>query len=231
MKKLSDNKIIKTTFVFSLLFHFLLLGFPSRKFFIHKQPCQKKRDIWLKIEMEKPTFIPRIDKMGKQKKLKQRKKLIRTTKPKPVPKPKAKPQPQPIEVVEHQNPVIKKEVKEVKLEEKIVKLTQEKIEVANPYDEIMLRYQDIVKQRIESCRTYPRWAKRQGYQGTVFLEFTILPNGLAKGVVINHSSQFKILDDEAVSTVKRANPFPPLPEDISSSSVQMQVAVVFKLNN
>jgi len=93
----------------------------------------------------------------------------------------------------------------------------------------LLRYQDRVKQRIEQCKKYPRWAKRQGFEGIVHLSFTILANGEAKNIRVVQPSQFDILNREAIATVNRASPFLPIPEDFNRSYVEMEVAIVFKL--
>jgi len=95
--------------------------------------------------------------------------------------------------------------------------------------EAMLRYQDMVKQRIENKRRYPAWAKRQGIEGIVHINFTVLSNGLSKDIKIARTSGFKILDEEATRNVKRANPFPPIPENIKESSIKMNVAIVYTL--
>ncbi|MBI5183435.1 MAG: energy transducer TonB, partial [Nitrospinae bacterium] len=101
------------------------------------------------------------------------------------------------------------------------------VKVINHQDEVMLRYQDMVKQRIEDVRRYPLVAKRQGIEGVVYLNFIILSDGLTQDVKIIHSSDSKILDDEAVATIKRANPFPPIPKEISTSQVEMEISIVF----
>ncbi|MCD4779505.1 MAG: energy transducer TonB [Candidatus Omnitrophica bacterium] len=44
-----------------------------------------------------------------------------------------------------------------------------------------------------------------------------------------HSSGFKILDKEAISTVKRAAPFRPIPRKFNRSSLTIEVTLVFQL--
>ena len=105
----------------------------------------------------------------------------------------------------------------------------QEIVMEEPIKEAMLRYQDMVKQRIESARRYPSWAKRQGIEGTAYISFTVLSNGLSKDIKIVRSSGSKILDEEAVKNVKRANPFPSIPADIGTFSIQMQVSIVYTL--
>ncbi len=117
-----------------------------------------------------------------------------------------------------------KEVVEPELEEMEKELSKEIVE-----EEAMLRYRDMVKQRIEEVRRYPSWAKKHRVEGDVCIKFAILSNGLSQDVEIIHSSGSKILDEEAVDTIKRASPFPPIPEEIDSSLVRMEVSIVFTL--
>jgi TonB family protein len=105
----------------------------------------------------------------------------------------------------------------------------EKVDVINTDKVAMLRYQDMVKQRIEEAKRYPLWAKKQGIEGIAYLSFIISRNGNGSGIQIVHSSGSSILDEEAVATVMRAQPFPFVPKEISSSSLRMQVAIVFSL--
>ncbi len=96
--------------------------------------------------------------------------------------------------------------------------------------EAMLRYQDMVKQRIESHRSYPAWAVRRKVEGTVDLKFVIFNNGEGRDIEIIHSSGNKILDKEAVQTIKRAMPFLPLPPQIRHDFMTIRVAIVFLLD-
>ena len=170
--------------------------------------------------------------MGEEKKLppeadppSAEKEVVKEEKP-PEPESEFEPESQPEE---------EKIVKEIKLqpEEQIEKEIeqpqpeppQEIVEVINPQKEAMLRYQDMVKQKIESCRRYPPWAKKHGIEGTVYLKFTILSTGAARDVKIIKSSGLNILNEEAISTIKRAQPFPPIPEEIKVSSLSMEVSL------
>ena len=207
------NRVIRTTFIISLVSHGLFLGMPS--FNVNSPKPEKPKEITLQIEIEKPSFLPKIrtcsaepcftrsapkiEKMGEEKKIK--------------------------EVIERPEP--EREVEEVVLEK--AKPTKEKVEVLNPADEAMLHYQDMVKQRIEEVRRYPEWAKEQGREGVVQLKFIILANGNGQKIKLIHSSGSKILDQEAIATIKRASPFPPPPKEIASSSIQMEVSLVFTL--
>jgi len=93
----------------------------------------------------------------------------------------------------------------------------------------MFRYQDMVKQRIEQARRYPLWAKKQGFEGVVSLKFAILSNGTAKNIKTLSSSGYETLDQAAVQAIKRVGRFPPIPDRMNTTQIQMEVAIVFKL--
>lgn len=101
--------------------------------------------------------------------------------------------------------------------------------MAGSEKEAIARYQDIVRQRIERVKMYPLWAKKQGIEGSTLICFTISPDGTGQSVKVVRSSGSSILDEEAVATVKRANPFPPVPSKISRMLVRIELAIVFSL--
>ena len=200
---MQSNKAIKTAFLVSLMGHCLFLGIPGINMVSHqdKQP----EDVVIRVEIEKPPLLPKIDVMGEEKKLKE------------IVKEEELPEPEPEEQIE-----------EVVIEKP--EPPKEIVEVINPESEAMLRYQDMVKQRIEETRRYPLWAKRQGIEGVSYLMFTLLSNGTVQDIRIVSSSGFDILDEEAVSTVKRASPFKPIPEKFNCPTLTMEVVLVFQLN-
>jgi len=158
---MQSNRAIKTAFLISLVGHCLFLGMPGINMVLpqDKQP----EDVIVRIEIEKPPLLPEIDVMGEEKKLKE---IAEEEKP---------PEPEPEEQIEEaviENPEPPKEI----------------VEAMNPQDEAMLRYQDMVKQRIEFCRRYPNWAKRQGIEGVSYLMFTLLSNGTVQDIRIVRSS-------------------------------------------
>ncbi len=193
------NRVIGTTFVISLIGHGLFLSMST--FNLNTPKLERPKELTLQIEIEKPSRLPKVERMGEEKKIK--------------------------EVIEKPEP--KREVKEAALQEVSPQLVKERVEVLNPTDEAILRYQDMVKQRIEEVKKYPEWAKEQGIEGVAYLRFIVLANGNGQEIRLVHSSGSKILDQEALATVKRASPFPPLPEEVASSSIQMEVSLIFTL--
>lgn len=266
MKNISNERVIKITFIISLTAHCLFLSIPA--FNSKKLQNKKEKEMFVQIEIKKPSPLPKTKIISKKKK--EIKKLI---KPAPEHKPKeekiikekvkkiekklkpieekiVKPeiQPEQTENIEEKKPVKQDSDIELK-EEKIVKpeiqpkgltenIKEEKPtkEVSygdgkniNLKEELMLNYQKAVKEKIEDCRRYPYWARKQGFEGTVHLKFTILSTGVVKDIKIIKSSGFNILDKEAISTVKRASPFPPIPKKINRSTLTIEVSLVFQL--
>ena len=275
MKNISNERVIKITFIISLTVHCLFLsipGFNSKKF-----QNKRSKEMFVQIEIKKPSPLPETEIISKKKK--EIKKLI---KPAPEHKPKeekvikqkvlkvkkiekkikpieeeiVKPeiQPEQTENIEEKKPVrqdsdielkeeeiVKPEIQPKGLTENIkekqpTKEEQPTKEVSygdgkniNLKEELMLNYQKAVKEKIEDCRRYPYWARKQGFEGTVHLKFTILSTGGVKDIKIIKSSGFNILDKEAISTVKRASPFPPIPEKINRSTLTIEVSLVFQL--
>ena len=96
--------------------------------------------------------------------------------------------------------------------------------------ESMLRYQDDVKRRLEALRNYPALALRQRQQGEALVRFVVTADGACARVEIVRSSGTRLLDEEAVNTVRRAVPFSPLPVQLGLDRVVMNVALVFKMD-
>lgn len=61
---------------------------------------------------------------------------------------------------------------------------------------------------IEQVKTYPRFARERGIEGTVLVRFKVLPSGTVETVNVVKSSGASILDEASVTTVYRAAPMP-----------------------
>ena len=115
------------------------------------------------------------------------------------------------------------------VKEKTDKMAEEKMDPPDPDKEAMLDFHHMVKQKIEEARRYPLWAKKKGIQGITRISFTLLPDGSCLEVKISGSSGSEILDHEALETLKRAAPFPAVPEKVSRFPVCLEVGIVFSL--
>ncbi len=75
---------------------------------------------------------------------------------------------------------------------------------------------------------YPRWARRQGYEGTSLLRVLISKDGKAQKIEIKESSGYSILDQAAIKTVNQWKFYPAKKMGINRSS-QMLIPIVFEI--
>jgi periplasmic protein TonB len=68
---------------------------------------------------------------------------------------------------------------------------------------------------------------RSTLSGTVLIKFTVGPKGDLISRTVQQSSGSKVLDDAAMAALDRAAPFPPLPQEIASGPLEVQVPFRF----
>lgn len=73
---------------------------------------------------------------------------------------------------------------------------------------------------------YPMMARRRGWSGQVELSFTIDPDGNVNGLKVLTSSGFPVLDEQAMTAIRRSAPFTPPPP----KAVDLVMPVTFRLN-
>jgi protein TonB len=207
-----ENNAIKFAFLISLAGHCFLLA--GRGFALPAAvPFEHPRELKVELEIKKEALLPKVEILGPVKKFK------------PVEEKRAT---QPAERLKELPHETERAVRAEALSRR--EQTQEKIDTSRRDEELMLRYQDMVKQRIESSRMYPLWARKHGIEGVTRIFFTVLPKGEARGISIIASSGSKILDEESVATVRRASPFSPVPAGLGSGHVSIEVSLVFSLS-
>ena len=91
-------------------------------------------------------------------------------------------------------------------------------------------YYQLILDRLERLKKYPSRARRRGEQGTVVLSFTLNRDGSLKHYKIRQSSGSKALDIAVKKLIKRATPFPTVPENISTDKLELSVPISFALN-
>ncbi|MCP5462230.1 MAG: energy transducer TonB [bacterium] len=131
-------------------------------------------------------------------------------------------------IKEQENPAVPS-IKQEKQETPDDRSTQ-KAQVSDIHSEMVMRYEDTVKQYIQSAQKYPSSARRMRLQGVVKLEFALLPSGALHFVRVKEPCPYKILNESAQQSVKKASPFPAFPSDIDSKTLTMTVDIVYKLN-
>jgi protein TonB len=90
-------------------------------------------------------------------------------------------------------------------------------------------YLSEIRRRIIERKRYPHIAREKGFEGISQVEFIISKEGEVEKISLIQSSNHQCLDKEVIDSVKRAAPFPPIPEAFSSSKIKVAIPVIFKL--
>lgn len=86
-----------------------------------------------------------------------------------------------------------------------------------------------IREKIEVAKKYPKLAREREFEGTSEIEFVILSGGKVQEIRLVNSSDYQILDNEALATIGRASPFPPIPEEFGESQIKITIPLVFEL--
>jgi len=84
-----------------------------------------------------------------------------------------------------------------------------------------------IKRKIELVWQYPYEAAAAGIQGELTLDFVIARGGTVNSVELIRSSGSKILDDEAIRSIRKAAPFDPIPAQYKIPSLQIRGRFVY----
>jgi len=84
-----------------------------------------------------------------------------------------------------------------------------------------------IKRKIELVWQYPYEAAAAGIQGELTLDFVIARSGAVNSIELIRSSGSKILDDEAIRSIRVAAPFDPIPAQYKIPSLQIRGRFVY----
>jgi len=84
-----------------------------------------------------------------------------------------------------------------------------------------------IKRKIELVWQYPYEAAAAGIQGELTLDFVIARSGTVDSIQLVRSSGSKILDDEAIRSLRKAAPFDPIPAQYKIPSLQIRGRFVY----
>ena len=82
-----------------------------------------------------------------------------------------------------------------------------------------------VNETVQGKITYPRIARKMGWQGKVLISFVICKDGSVKDIRIVESSGFNALDKNAVEAIRKGAPFPRPPV-----AAELIIPVIYKLS-
>jgi protein TonB len=78
-------------------------------------------------------------------------------------------------------------------------------------------------------KRYPVQAMERGWQGRVEIRVVIGADGMIKRTLVKTSSNYHILDDQALEMVKRGKPFTQVPPALRGWEFTVDVPVIFEL--
>jgi protein TonB len=90
-------------------------------------------------------------------------------------------------------------------------------------------WRDQVLAKLQRAKRYPAGAEARRSQGVVMLSFSLSRGGGVLGRSVARSSGASELDQEALSMVQRAAPFPPFPTGMNQASVNLSVPIRFSV--
>jgi protein TonB len=90
-------------------------------------------------------------------------------------------------------------------------------------------YSSLLANAIAKYKQYPKIAQMRGWQGTIIADLEIDSKGSVISVKIKKSSTYEVLDNEALEMIKKASPFPALPDHLRGKNFNVLVPISFKL--
>jgi protein TonB len=101
-----------------------------------------------------------------------------------------------------------------------------------PLDTPEPKYQDYMNQvraKIRANWIYPREAGDRNIEGQLLIEFHIAKDGKLEFIALRDSSGVRILDDYAMTAVKLAQPFPPVPDELAKTALQISAQFRYQI--
>ncbi len=84
-----------------------------------------------------------------------------------------------------------------------------------------------IKRKIELVWQYPYDAAIHGIEGDLQIDFVIGRSGKIESVELVRGSGHKILDDEAMRSIRKASPFDPIPAEYRIPNLQIRGRFVY----
>lgn len=137
--------------------------------------------------------------------------------------PPEKPKPKPVVVKQKPKPIVERPKKPTDTPAPRTTATPQAAQAARA------SYNGILSAHLQRYKQYPSGAKAAGEQGTAMLSFTVSRSGQVLGTHLARSSGSSALDGETMSMIRRAQPLPSFPPDMTQNSASFTVPVRFNL--
>jgi len=86
--------------------------------------------------------------------------------------------------------------------------------VSGPASSAAVKFQQALLRHVSRYQRYPNAARSLHLQGKVDTQFSMTRDGALLGVWVRTSSGQMLLDKEAIETIRRAQPLPPIPPEL-----------------
>ena len=90
-------------------------------------------------------------------------------------------------------------------------------------------WQGILEAHLRKFRKYPRSALRRNIEGTVLIRFRMDRGGKVLSYSVERTSDHDVLDEAALAMSERANPLPPLPDEVPGESIELIIPANFNI--
>jgi periplasmic protein TonB len=98
--------------------------------------------------------------------------------------------------------------------------------VSGPVSSAAVKFQQALLRHVAQYQRYPNAARPLHLEGKVDTQFSMSRDGKLLGVWVKTSSGQVMLDKEAIETIRRAQPLPPIPPELPDS-LNIHVQLVF----
>ncbi len=88
-----------------------------------------------------------------------------------------------------------------------------------------------LRAKLERAKVYPRSAQLRRQEGITHIRFTMDRGGKVLAWAIERSSGYPVLDSEVEAMLQRAQPLPPMPDDMPEPRLELVVPVQFFLRD
>jgi len=94
-------------------------------------------------------------------------------------------------------------------------------------EKFLIEKLSLISQIIQNNITYPYIARKMGWEGKVLISFVLTKDGKINFLIIERSSGYKVLDENAIDTIKKVSKYFPLPP----LDVKIKIPISYKLHS
>ena len=84
-------------------------------------------------------------------------------------------------------------------------------------------------QRVAKVKYYPKIARKSGFEGNPVVTFTLGEKGDLIKLKIIEASNYDVLNEAALETIRRGIPYPPIPEPLGKNPISFNLPILYVL--